>query len=401
MNHSNSNELFNESLSFIGVQKDEQNLNDSNDLLDNYGEVSSEENEMSDVDIILTDVIDKHVDRNEVDVLSDVTINRVHDTQLTKGNSAAKQTTHKPKRSKKEKRRYLSSWESEPVCFYKTYYYDMHKVMLERKVCWLYKKSDENGNDRLYCNLCAKYPGTTATNRKRNPWRTDGYSILKLAKIKEHAATNTHKQAEQLELKISSKSQPNWLVAQNKERSKHELAVHNLILSSIYLCQQDQAINSFEKLCILIEALGVKLLPAELGGVSYRNDNAAIEFLRYVSACLHEELVQKINQSPSIGIKDYLKLPNIYFLGVLGWMLDESTSRTVEKSLIIYVRYFENNEAKTEFYGILKLNGDGTAHNIVESIKLIWQQDGLNPEKTCWFSTDNAATFTGTNYSLK
>ena len=76
-------------------------------------------------------------------------------------------------------------------------------------------------------------------------------------------------------------------------------------------------------------------------------------------------------------------------------MLDESTSRTVEKSVIIYVRYFENNEAKTSFYGILGLDGDGSADNIANSIKSLWEKDGLNPEKTCWFATDNAATFTG------
>jgi len=83
------------------------------------------------------------------------------------------------------------------------------------------------------------------------------------------------------------------------------------------------------------------------------------------------------------------------FFGSLGWMLDESTSRSVQKSLIIYVRFFEDNEAKTKFYGILELNGDGSAQNIVEFIKSVWQKDDLNPEKTCWFATNNAATFTG------
>ncbi len=76
-------------------------------------------------------------------------------------------------------------------------------------------------------------------------------------------------------------------------------------------------------------------------------------------------------------------------------MLDESTSRTVEKSLIVYVRYFENNESKTSFYGILGLDGDGSADNIVNSIKSLWKKDDLNPKNTCWFATDNAATFTG------
>ena len=77
-------------------------------------------------------------------------------------------------------------------------------------------------------------------------------------------------------------------------------------------------------------------------------------------------------------------------------MLDESTSRSVEKSLIVYVRYFENGEAKTSFYGILGLDGDGSAINIVNCIESLWRADDLNPEKTCWFATDNAATFTGT-----
>ncbi len=82
-------------------------------------------------------------------------------------------------------------------------------------------------------------------------------------------------------------------------------------------------------------------------------------------------------------------------------MLDESTSRTVEKSLIIYVRYFEGGEAKTTFYGILGLDGDGTANNIVNSMKELWEKDDLNPEKTCWFATDNASTFTGTFLVLR
>ena len=62
-------------------------------------------------------------------------------------------------------------------------------------------------------------------------------------------------------------------------------------------------------------------------------------------------------------------------------MLDESTSRTVEKSVIVYVRYFENNESKTSFYGILGLDGDGSADNIANSIKSLWRKDDLNPKK--------------------
>ena len=58
-----------------------------------------------------------------------------------------------------------------------------------------------------------------------------------------------------------------------------------------------------EIICILTETLGVKSLPAEVNGVSYRNDKAALEFLHHVSCYLHEEVVEKVKRSPSIGKK--------------------------------------------------------------------------------------------------
>ncbi|CAF4346814.1 unnamed protein product [Rotaria sp. Silwood2] len=83
----------------------------------------------------------------------------------------------------------------------------------------------------------------------------------------------------------------------------------------------------------------------------------------------------------------------MFFFDCLGWMIDESTSRNVEKSPIIYVRYFENWESKTNFYEVLGLDGDDSIVNIVNCIKSLWQKDDINPEKICWFA-DNAATFT-------
>ncbi|CAF4770529.1 unnamed protein product [Rotaria socialis] len=85
-----------------------------------------------------------------------------------------------------------------------------------------------------------------------------------------------------------------------------------------------------------MEALGVKLLSAEIGGVCYRNGNAALELLRHVASYLHEEILEKIKNSPSIG-----------------WMLDEK--------------------------------------------QVFMRADNLDPGKRSWFATDNTATFTGIN----
>ncbi len=75
--------------------------------------------------------------------------------------------------------------------------------------------------------------------------------------------------------------------------------------------------------------------------------------------------------------------------------MDESTSRTCEKSCIVYARYIDNYEQKTEFYGLLNMDGDGSAQNIVDKLVFLWDEDGINVKKTCWLATDNASTFTG------
>ncbi|CAF3470297.1 unnamed protein product [Rotaria sp. Silwood1] len=78
-------------------------------------------------------------------------------------------------------------------------------------------------------------------------------------------------------------------------------------------------------------------------------------------------------------------------------MMDESTLRSTDKICIVYVRYIEDNEPKTSYYGLLDLYGDDTAKNIVKSLNCLWTKDDLKPTNSCWLSTDNASTFTGAN----
>ncbi|CAF5131206.1 unnamed protein product, partial [Rotaria sp. Silwood1] len=80
-----------------------------------------------------------------------------------------------------------------------------------------------------------------------------------------------------------------------------------------------------------------------------------------------------------------------------GCMMDESTLRSTGKICIVYVRYIEDNEPKTSYYGLLDLYGDDTAKNIVKSLNCLWTKDDLKPTNSCWLSTDNASTFTGAN----
>lgn len=76
-------------------------------------------------------------------------------------------------------------------------------------------------------------------------------------------------------------------------------------------------------------------------------------------------------------------------------MMDESTSRSTEKSCIVYVRYLDDFKPQTSFYGILNMEGDGSAENIVNKLLELWKRDDLPLAKTCWLATDNASTFKG------
>jgi hypothetical protein len=63
----------------------------------------------------------------------------------------------------------------------------------------------------------------------------------------------------------------------------------------------------FAPLCDLLEKTGVNLLPAEVGGTGYRNDNAALIFLQYIAAVLHDNLMKKFKKVQfSVNILDHI-----------------------------------------------------------------------------------------------
>ncbi|CAF1116382.1 unnamed protein product, partial [Rotaria magnacalcarata] len=271
---------------------------------------------------------------------------------------------------------YQKNWETKSEAMYKTFEFDLFGSQKEKLICWLYTTD----NTSMRCRLCEKFSKTRNSNGQENQWCMSGYKTLKLDKVKQHQQNDVHKDAQAKELEVTSKLQSKWIDAQTKARSKHREAIENLIIASIFTFQMNDALNSFSPLCSLMEKTGTKLLPAEVSGISYRNDDAALCFLQNVSQFLHEELIEKIKASSTVS-----------------WMMDESTSRTTQKSLIVYVKYLDDFEPKTSYYCLIDLDGDGTAQNILDSISCMWRKDDINPKNTCWFASDNASTFTGVN----
>jgi hypothetical protein len=170
---------------------------------------------------------------------------------------------------------YLPQWEKEPETYYRTMTMDSLGELQESRQCWLRQKEDENGKITISCFLCNKYRMMKNANGRVNPWATCNYSVLALNKIKEHGLHN-EKHIEAQKLELNSKSiQPDWKTTLSVMNTKRQQSIQNLIVSTIFICQQDHPLNSFESLCNLQEKNGVNLLPAEVSGVSYRNDCAA------------------------------------------------------------------------------------------------------------------------------
>ena len=135
-----------------------------------------------------------------------------------------------------------------------------------------------------------------------NSWATYDYSLLSLNKIKKHGLNNEkHIEAQKLELNSKSKVQSDWETTQLRTNIKDQESIQNLMFNAIFICQQDHPINSFGSLCNLQEKIGISLLPAEVSGVSYRNDCAALGFLQHTARILHQELVERLNHSPILG----------------------------------------------------------------------------------------------------
>jgi hypothetical protein len=85
----------------------------------------------------------------------------------------------------------------------------------------------------------------------------------------------------------------------------------------------------------------------------------------------------------------------MFLITLIAWMMDESTFRSIENNCIVYVRYLKNFLLRTAFYGLICMEEDSSADNIVKRICELWKNDGLVPSNTCWLATDNASTFKG------
>ena len=107
------------------------------------------------------------------------------------------------------------------------------------------------------------------------------------------------------------------------------------------------------------------------------------------------ESVREMQEAMVKVVKEEL-IDNIKNSGVYSIMVDESTEVSMEKSLIIYVRYVMNGAPDTKFFDVVEIPGDEcTATSIYEMILNVLESNGLNVMNISCVATDGASVMTG------
>ena len=170
-----------------------------------------------------------------------------------------------------------------------------------------------------------------------------------------------------------------------------------LITASVFLCQQGMAFDTLKPLFILYESLSIRTLSVGASAIESSSNEAIICALEHVAQCLHAELIAKVKASSVVGkISLSIVLLSLHVILVLeGWILNAARSKADEELYIVYVRYLENLELKTSYYGLFNLPQTATAKEMAIGLINLWEKDRLKPVHSCWLATDNVSLVTG------
>ena len=110
---------------------------------------------------------------------------------------------------------------------------------------------------------------------------------------------------------------------------------------------------------------------------TYDSSNSIRDMQSALSKVVDEELIDDLKNSTYYSI-----------------MLDESTDRSTEKTLMVYVKYIKSNVSVTRFLSVIELS-NGTADCIFNAVKELFNMFRLDFSKCISISTDGASVMTG------
>ena len=239
---------------------------------------------------------------------------------------------------------------------------------------WAYVTKSLLGEDKIKCIWCEDA-------RKNNVFTDGGSQSLQLSSLNEHSKSSDHIIASAMHYaKIQNRNAnvkgPMDEKISEMMHSKYQRIVLCMKLVHFYACN-DIPLEKYAKQVQLQRELGTPNAPASNEYGAYANAISAREFLMAIKNHTRNHLYDEIRGSPFFSI-----------------LIDESTDRTLEKHLIIYVLYLSEGgkgEPHCKFVRLLSVE-NARAEAIYNSINAFILESNLNLKKLVAFASDGASS---------
>jgi hypothetical protein len=180
---------------------------------------------------------------------------------------------------------------------------------------WAYSIIGPNGEEHIKCLWCVKFKGDT-------PFAREGSSTIQLSGLNVHASSEAHKHSIQLldyELR-----QPCLPITKHIELmlDVEKSRIISVMETMYFVAIKDLPLEMYKDLCDLHMYKGTPNMSLTNEYSSYTNITSSKEFLLATKEVYWEKLKAKFFSSPFYSI-----------------LVDESTDKTMEQHLIVYITY--------------------------------------------------------------
>ena len=253
---------------------------------------------------------------------------------------------------------------------------------------WLYWSKPPSGPivGVMKCEACEEFKLGGVGSRT---WGGSGCSTIQLSAVKQHEQSEDHKWSCQrwLAKHYPSRRLPvtsielglQTMVDREKGRILTVMKLLHFVVSN------DQPLVAYVDQCKLHMHMATPNMPSSFEYSSYANVTSAMGFLDAISQNLYLSTTEAVKNSP-----------------VFSLLIDESTDRTCEPHLIVYVCYLTDGGSGStcvQFVELMPLSR-GTGEIMFQSIKELLERLGFDLLKLVAIATDGAACMTGVHQGV-
>ncbi len=254
------------------------------------------------------------------------------------------------------------------------------------------RREDKEGNPFMYCIWCEE--------GKVNNIFTKGCNKFKKDYLDNHIKTEQHISISKLR---NNANQSNIITSFVTQLGIEKSKVIALMRNAYFCSKQNLALNVYPDLNNLVEyqiknheeihhqILPIKVLPPPLHSqtisltststssnyATYKNPKAGLNFIESLSYVIERQVIEEINKS-------------------IGWsiLLDESTTITIDKHLVIISKHMVGNEPVLRYLGMINLE-ECDANSIMRDISIFLNAKGISFQNLYHIGSDGASVMTG------